>query len=175
MVTNAKLEPTEVSEKDICSKCQRCIDACPTAAIYQPYKLDVRKCTTYLNHSRLQDVGEIPDSLKKKMGNWLCGCEVCQDVCPRNGQVKPRELGTSFNVTWHGVPIPDKERLPLSQLIHLLEGEVNHYFQRYAAISIGNLEGAEEAVPVLTKMLSAEDQLVSKYADWAINRIKNRG
>jgi len=172
VVTNAKLEPTEVSEKDICSKCQRCIDACPTAAIYQPYKLDVRKCTSYLNHSRFQDVGEIPDSLKEKMGNLLCGCEVCQDVCPRNGKVVPRELSTSFKVTWHGVTIPDKARLPLSELLQLLEDEVDHYFQRYAVICIGNMEGAEEALPALTKMLNAEEPLVSKYADWAIKRIK---
>jgi len=171
-VTNARLEPTGTSTRDICGKCQRCIDACPTAAIYKPYKLNVPKCRTYLNHDRMQDIGEISDSLKEKMRNLLCGCDVCQDVCPRNKKVKHREFSTSFNVTWHGVVIPDKARLPLPELLQLLEGAVDHYFQRYAAICIGNMEGAEEALPALTKMLSAEDPLVRKYAQWAITRIE---
>ena len=174
VLTNAKLELAEARANDICGKCNACLEACPTGAIYEPYKLDILKCTTYLNHDRMQDVGEIPDSLKEKMGNWLCCCDICQDVCPRNSKVKPRELSTSFNVTWHGVPIPDKARLPLSELLQFLEGEVNPYFQRYAAICIGNLEEADSALPVLTRMLNSEDKLVAKYAAWAIDRIKRR-
>ncbi len=174
VVTNARLAPTDTGAKDICGKCIKCIEACPTGAIYEPYKVDVLKCRCYLNHQTMQDVGEIPDSLKEQMGTWLCGCEVCQDICPRNKRVKPRKLSTPFNVTWHGIPLPDKVRLPLSELLQMLEGEVSNYFQRYAAICMGNMDGAEEALPVLNKMLSAEDPLVSKYAKWAINRIEER-
>ncbi len=173
VVTNARLELAGTSTNDICGKCRICIEACPTAAIYEPYKLNITKCRSYLIHQNMQqDVGEIPDSLKEKMGNGLCGCDICQDICPRNREVKPREFSPTFKVTWYDIPIPDKARLPLSELLQFLEGEVNPYFQRYAAICIGNLEGAEEALPALTKMLSSEEPLVRKYADWAINRIR---
>ena len=172
VLTNAKLELSEARANDICGKCNACVEACPTGAIYEPYKVDILKCRTYLNHPRMQDVGEVPDSLREKMGNWLCGCDICQDVCPINRKVKPRELSTSFKVKWFDVPVPDKARLPLSELLQFLEGEVNPYFQRYAAICIGNVEGAEEALPALTRMLSSEEPLVRKYAHWAINRIK---
>ena len=174
VITEADLEHTDASGEDICGECDTCVKACPTGALYEPYKFDALRCRTYLTHASLQDVGPIADSLKEKMGNCLCGCEICQDVCPRNSKVKPRELGSSFNVTWFDVPLPDKARLPLSELLQLLEGEVNPYFQRYAAICISNLEGAEEALLVLTKMLDCNDPLVGKYADWAINRIKTR-
>ncbi len=174
VATNARLEPTEASAEDICGKCQRCIEACPTAAIYEPYKLDIAKCRAYLNHSTMQDVGEIPDALKEKMENFICGCETCQDVCPRNRKVEPRELGISSNVAWHGVLIPDKAKLPLPQLLQMLDGEVSNYFQRYAAICIGNMAGAEDALPALNNLLGAEDPLVRKYAKWAIGRIEGR-
>ena len=55
----------------------------------------------------------------------------------------------------------------------MLEGEVSNYFQRYAAICIRNMNGAEEVLPALNKMLHSEDHLVRKYADWATNRIKS--
>jgi len=172
VVTNARLEPTGIDAKDICGKCTKCIEACPTGAIYEPYKVDILKCISYLNHSNLQDVGEITDLQRKQMGTWICGCEICQNVCPRNKKVEPRDLSTSFNVPWHGINIPDMIRLPLSEILQMLEGEVGNYFQRYTAICMGNMGGAEDALPALKKMLASEDPLVRKYAQWAINRIE---
>ncbi len=172
VVTEADLECTDAAGEDICGKCDRCIKACPTEAISAPYRFDLLRCRTYLSHSSQQDVGEIADSLKEKMGTCLGGCEVCQDVCPLNRTVEPIKTNTSFDVSWYGVPLPDRERLPLSDLIELLEGERSHYFKRYATICIGNLEGADDALPVLTRMHDPEDELVRKYADWAIAKIK---
>ncbi len=174
VVTNARLEPAEVSPKDICGKCQRCIEACPTGAIYEPYKQDPLRCRTTIFHPKNQDMGEIADSLREKMGHWLIGCEICQDACPRNRKVKPREVNTAFDVKLYDIPLPDKAKLPLPQLLQMLDGEVSNYFQRYAAICIGNMAGAEEALPELNKLLSAEDPLVQKYARWAIDRIEGR-
>ncbi len=175
VITEADLELTEASAEDICGKCNRCIQACPTGAIYEPYKLDLLKCRSYLTHASLQDVGEIADSLlKEKMGNCLCGCEICQDVCPLNRKVERIETNTTFDISFYGVPLPDQERLPLLDLLELLKGQCSHYFKRYAAISIGNLEEADAALPVLTKMSDPEDELVRKYSAWAIGRIKRR-
>ena len=134
--------------------------------------MDILKCTCYLGHSNFQDVGEITDLQREQMGTCICGCEICQNVCPRNRKVETRDLSTSFNVPWHGVTIPDKARLPLPELLQMLEGDVSNYFQRYAAICMGNMEGADEALPALNRMLGAEDPLVGKYAQWAIERIE---
>ncbi|HKJ45989.1 MAG TPA: tRNA epoxyqueuosine(34) reductase QueG [Balneolales bacterium] len=66
---------------DHCGTCTRCIDACPTDAIYEPYKVDGSKCISYLT-IELRD--QIPEEYHEQMGEWMFGCDICQDVCPWN-------------------------------------------------------------------------------------------
>ncbi len=72
--------------KDYCGSCTACIDACPTDAIVEPYKVDGSKCISYLT-IELKD--QIPEEFKGKMENWAFGCDICQDVCPWNSFAKP--------------------------------------------------------------------------------------
>jgi len=67
---------------DYCGSCTRCIDACPTDAIYEPYAVDASRCISYLTIEHGAD--DVPDELAAGMGNWIFGCDVCQDVCPWN-------------------------------------------------------------------------------------------
>lgn len=80
VITTAQLPPDE-PETDHCGTCTRCIDACPTQAITAPYQLDPRRCISYLT---IEHRGPIADELREKIGDWLYGCDVCQDVCPHN-------------------------------------------------------------------------------------------
>jgi epoxyqueuosine reductase len=73
---------------DYCGTCTRCMDACPTDAIFEPYQLDASKCISYLT-IELKD--EIPEVFKGKMENWVFGCDICQDVCPWNRFSKPHK------------------------------------------------------------------------------------
>ncbi len=68
--------------KDYCGRCTKCIDACPTEAIVEPYVVDGSKCISYLT-IELKDA-MIPGEFKDKMDNWMFGCDICQDVCPWN-------------------------------------------------------------------------------------------
>ncbi len=67
--------------KDYCGTCTKCLDACPTDALFAPYQIDGSKCVSYLT-IELKD--KIPDEFKGKMGNWVFGCDICQEVCPWN-------------------------------------------------------------------------------------------
>lgn len=68
--------------KDYCGTCTKCIDACPTEAIIEPYVVDGSKCISYLT-IELKDA-LIPGEFHDKMDNWMFGCDICQDVCPWN-------------------------------------------------------------------------------------------
>lgn len=73
--------------KDYCGTCTRCIDACPTDAIVEPYVVDGSKCISYLTIELKDQI--LPDEFKGKMENWMFGCDICQDVCPWNRFSKP--------------------------------------------------------------------------------------
>ena len=70
--------------KDYCGTCTKCIDACPTGAIYEPYKVDGSKCISYFTIELRDEV--LPADYKGKFDNWMFGCDICQQVCPINSQ-----------------------------------------------------------------------------------------
>jgi epoxyqueuosine reductase len=80
--------------KDYCGTCTRCIDACPTQAIVEPYVVDGSKCISYFT---IELKEAIPDEVKGKFENWIFGCDICQDVCPWNRFAKPHHT-PAFNL-----------------------------------------------------------------------------
>ncbi len=75
--------------KDYCGSCTRCIDACPTDAIIEPYVVDGSKCISYLTIELKEQL--IPNEFKGKGENWMFGCDICQDVCPWNRFSSPHK------------------------------------------------------------------------------------
>lgn len=86
LILDLELQP-DGPIKDYCGTCTKCIDACPTEAIVEPYVVDGSKCISYLT-IELKDA-IIPNEFKGKMENWMFGCDICQDVCPWNRFSKP--------------------------------------------------------------------------------------
>lgn len=80
--------PEDGPIKDYCGTCTKCIDACPTDAIIEPYVVDGSKCISYFT---IELKNEIPKDVKGKFENWVFGCDICQDVCPWNSFSKPHE------------------------------------------------------------------------------------
>lgn len=76
---------------DHCGSCNACLDACPTDALYEPYKIDASKCISYFT---IELKEQFPNDLKKDFNDWIFGCDICQDVCP-----------------WNKFSIPNKEPL----------------------------------------------------------------
>ncbi len=103
LVTDLELSPDQ-EIKDYCGTCTKCIDACPTNAIIQPYVVDASKCISYLTIELKDEL--IPEEFKGKKDNWIFGCDVCMDVCPWNRFVQPHQ---------HQELSPYKEILNFSQ------------------------------------------------------------
>ena len=79
LLSTEALEADEPS-KPICGECEKCIEACPTKAIEEPFVVNANKCLAY--HTLENRDKELPKNIINKMGNWIAGCDICQDVCP---------------------------------------------------------------------------------------------
>ena len=98
VITDLDLEEDQPLKKT-CGSCVRCIDACPTGAIVAPYVLDNTRC---ISHLTIENRGEIPLDLRPLMGDWIFGCDICQDVCPVN-----RKDPSSKPTLWQRAPAGD--------------------------------------------------------------------
>lgn len=85
IVTDAKMEADEPSEDDMCGDCDLCLGACPTSALYEPRRLDPRRCVTYMLTSR-----DVPEDSLSAFGNYILGCDACQEACPKNKNLEPK-------------------------------------------------------------------------------------
>ncbi|MBI3013804.1 MAG: tRNA epoxyqueuosine(34) reductase QueG [Candidatus Tectomicrobia bacterium] len=103
----------DVPIEDYCGTCTRCIEACPTQAIVAPYVLDARRCISYLT---IEKRGEMPEEFHAAMGDWIFGCDVCQEVCPWNRFAQPSPE-PAFQ------PRPENRAPILSELLRLTPEE----------------------------------------------------
>lgn len=156
-----------------CGRCTRCLDACPTRAFVAPRVLDARRCISYLT---IELRGPIPADLRPLMGNWVFGCDVCQEVCPYNRAVTPARPET-----WPADPTRATVALP--ELLALDEEGFRRRFRgtavlrtkrrglvRNACVAAGNW-GDAAALPALIALLADEEPLIRGHAAWAISRI----
>ena len=91
IITTEEFDQYNLEVPDLCGTCTACIDACPTQAITEPYVVDGSKCISYAT-IELDAETPIPDKLKSNMGDWIFGCDICQDVCPWNRFAKPSQV-----------------------------------------------------------------------------------
>ncbi|MEX2285441.1 MAG: tRNA epoxyqueuosine(34) reductase QueG [Planctomycetaceae bacterium] len=173
LLTDQTLQYDEPHETSHCGTCTRCLDACPTDAFPEPYVLDARRCISYLT---IELRGPIPAELRPGMGDWLFGCDICQDVCPWNNKA-PRSDEPAFD------PVPDLYPADAIALLGLSDDEFRERFRhtplwrpkragllRNAAIVLGN-SGDTRALPALTLRLDDKEPLIRGAAAWAIGRL----
>ena len=180
IVTSLPMEMAVTLAPDRCGSCTRCIDACPTDALFLPTsesptrQMDASLCIAYLT---IEKKGEIPVELREKMGRQVFGCDICQEVCPWNrtaptvaipGLTRRDELinpaldwlanldAPSFKQEFAGSPLERTRRKRL---------------HRNVAIAMGN-SGDPSFVPALVAWTHAEDPVLRDSAAWALHRLR---
>jgi epoxyqueuosine reductase len=169
--------PVDAPQTEHCGSCTRCIDICPTQAIIAPYKLDARRCISYLT---IELKGSIPVELRPLIGNRIYGCDDCQLVCPWNGFAKI-SVEPDFTVR-HGL-----DDVSLVELFAWDEAEFQHkmagsaiyrigYEQwlRNIAVALGNALRSEAVIAALTSRTDCDSVLVREHVQWALERQANK-
>ncbi len=173
LLLDLELEPDSAHETTHCGTCTACLDACPTQAFIEPGLLDARRCISYLT---IELRGPIPAELRAPTGDWVFGCDVCQEVCPWNRKA-PAATEPAFQ------PRADLESVDLVELLGLSEEAFRQRFRgtaltrakrrgllRNAAIALGN-QGNPAALPALRRALDDPEPLIREAAQWAIEQI----
>jgi epoxyqueuosine reductase len=128
LLVDIELEYDEPHAASHCGTCTRCLDACPTQAFVEPYVLDARRCISYLT---IEHRGPIPEELHAGMGDWLFGCDICQDVCPWNRKA-PVSTEPAFQ------PQPGLQSVDAAELLTLTEDDFRERFSRTALARPGH-------------------------------------
>ncbi len=169
ILLGVELEPDGQIIADHCGTCARCVEACPTQCILPNRTIDSRRCISYLT---IENKESIPEDLRRPMGNWVFGCDVCQQVCPwnrfsqpgdpslnpKNAELTPGDLTLSpveFNRRFKRSPLRRAKRRGLL---------------RNLAVAAGNKKDSAH-LPALRQAAMDDEPLVREHAEWAIGNI----
>ena len=175
ILTDLEIEPDAPLAKS-CGACTRCIDACPTGALVAPGVLDARTCVSF--HT-IENRGAIPMHLRPAIGEWLFGCDDCQDACPVNRRLARGRLAelraTSVDDAWPPLlPIlaMDDDAFRMRYRHTAIWRTKRRGLQRNACIVLGNLRDPIAAPALATVAVDPRaDHVVRGHAAWALGRI----
>jgi len=176
ILTELELPISSPFAADRCGRCTRCQQACPTACILPDRTIDARRCIAYLT---IELKGSMPVELRPSLGEWVFGCDICQQVCPWNIHFAGNTGSIPEFSPQSGVPYPD--------LLQELALDARQFSQKYkgspvkrarragyirnVAVALGN-SGAVEAIPALEQTLSNDPEpLARAHAAWALGEI----
>ena len=165
--------PIDLPAEAHCGTCTRCLDICPTQAFVAPYRLDARRCISYLT---IEHEGAIPEDLRKPMGNRIFGCDDCQLVCPWNKFAK-RHDEPDFRAR------NDLDIATLPQLFAWTEQEFmqrtegsairrsgHERWLRNIAVALGNAPGSDTVLNALASRRDDGSALVREHVAWALQQ-----
>ncbi|HET7225348.1 MAG TPA: tRNA epoxyqueuosine(34) reductase QueG, partial [Candidatus Eisenbacteria bacterium] len=177
LYVDAALDPDPPLAREHCGTCTRCLAACPTGAIVAPFEVDARRCISYLT---IEHRGPIPRALRPAIGDWVFGCDVCQDVCPWNRFAPPaREARLHARALegWSLERFLELDDAGFAALFHdsPIRRAQRAGFLRNVCVALGNRGDAAAAPALLGALTRDPAPLVRSHAAWALGEIAARG
>ncbi len=173
ILTDLQIDEYSTPTENKCGDCDLCLKACPTKALEGPYRVNPKKCLSYLTQTK----NTIPYELREKMGTRIYGCDTCQIVCPKNKGIK---------IPNHPEFIPNKTKgyMDIEELLTISNSEFKKKYghmagswrgknilKRNGIIAIGNM-GNKENIQLLKSLLNDPNSAIREYVLWAMERIK---
>ena len=176
LYTTLEIEP-DAAEDDHCGSCRDCLDACPTDAFPAPYRIDARRCISYLT---IEHRGPIPEDLRPLIGNRIYGCDDCLAVCPWNKFARATSEPAFLPRLELTAPrLADLAQLDDKAFRQLFAGSPikrtgRNRFVRNVLIALGN-SGDAAQIPVAEALRGDADPVVRDAAEWAVARLRGPG
>jgi epoxyqueuosine reductase len=167
--TDIGFDGPEEPYRDHCGTCRRCLDLCPTGALADGFKLEPRLCISYLT---IEHRGPIPLDLRPRLGNWIFGCDICQEVCPWNGDaMSAAKINDALSPSLAGIMMLSASDFSRRYGKTAIKRTKRAGLLRNAAVALGN-SGNPAAVPRLAETLQHETEpLVRAHAAWALGQL----
>lgn len=165
--------PGDPAGPDRCGTCTRCLDACPTDAFPRERVLDASRCVSYFT---IETKGPIPEPFREGIGDWVYGCDVCQEVCPWNRFEKParalppEKVGTELPLDGLAGPASAGLRARLKGLP--VARAVRRRLTRNALLAMGNSR-LERFRPILASYQDDADPVLAEQARWSLSRLSS--
>ncbi len=175
LITTLELMP-DTPAKDLCGKCTRCMDACPTQAITAPQQMDARRCISYLT---IESKGGIPVEFRRAMGDRIYGCDDCLTACPWNKFAQVSHEATFqaresvFNKRLRDFLTLTDEEFRMLFAKSPIKRIKRPAFLRNVCVALGNTGNAED-LPALETLMQDEHPLIAEHAAWAVQEIQTR-
>lgn len=173
ILVDQHLDSDQPFETDHCGQCVRCLEACPTGALVAPYELDARRCISYLT---IEHPPTVDEELRPQMGQWIFGCDICQEVCPWNHRA-PAHAPEDFSPAAGNYPTELAEILELDDHSFRRRTAGSALFRagrrglvRSALIAAAN-GNAKDLLPRIEALVEDADPEVAAVARWAIGRL----
>ncbi|MGH7864347.1 MAG: tRNA epoxyqueuosine(34) reductase QueG [Candidatus Binataceae bacterium] len=166
--TDLEFETPREPYREHCGGCTRCIDLCPTGALEDGYKMEPRLCISYLT---IENRGAIPPELRHKLGNWIFGCDICQDVCPWNSTPASDDAHDQLMPFMPDIMALDAHAFSRRFAGSAIKRAKRRGLLRNTAVALGN-SGNRDAIPTLAHALGAEpESLVRAHAAWGLGAL----
>ena len=166
--------PWDAAESDHCGHCRACLDACPTNAFPAPYRIDARRCISYLT---IEHEGPVDEALRPLLGNRIYGCDDCLAACPWNKFAQTaREAAFTPRPALTAPALADLATLDDAGFRHRFAGTAvkrigRDRFLRNVAYALGNCGQADTSLPAARRLLDDPSPLVRDAARWAVSRL----
>jgi epoxyqueuosine reductase len=166
--TDVEFEATTEPYRDHCGSCRRCLDLCPTGALADGYVMRSELCISY---QTIENRGAIPLELRSRLGNWIFGCDICNEVCPWNSASVANDDVDDLLPRLPELLSLDEQQFGVRFTASAVKRAKRRGLLRNAAVALGNTRNPDAVAPLARSIQTESEPLIRSHAAWALGQI----